>query len=171
MTGLAALGACPLRWMLEKRLGLRGRGRPLHAEEGPPRERYAGADFGTLVHNILQHWDFRADPAAAFEDAAKELRDRFGPLPEEALRLVDLFRIRRGMIACGIRRIARAGASRELVVEIFDPGLFSRKAPFARRDLRILGPRKAVALLPAGTEAPEAVLDHLKSRLPALGEA
>ena len=109
--------------------------------------------------------------AAAFDEAGKELRDRFGPLPEEALRLIDLFRIRRGMIACGIRRIARAPGSRELLVEILDPGLFSAKTPFGRRELRLLGPRKAVAILPAGAEAPLAALGHLKSRLMDLGEA
>ena len=71
VTSLALLASCPLRWLLEQRLGLRR----LFAERGeawiPERNEDApgGAAFGSLLHEILARWDFRTAPAEAFAAA------------------------------------------------------------------------------------------------------
>lgn len=71
VTGLTLLQACPLRWSLEKRAGLSGafsrRGDPFHSDPADPDASLSGASFGTLLHGILEDWDFRASAEDAFE--------------------------------------------------------------------------------------------------------
>ncbi len=73
VTSLALLHACPLRWLLERRYDLdgssRGLAEPFHAWEGAGDDGPAGASFGTDLHRILEHWDFRVEAEAAFEAA------------------------------------------------------------------------------------------------------
>ncbi len=73
VTSLSLLHACPLRWLLERRFDLdgssRGLAEPFHAREGADDEGPAGASFGTDLHRILEHWDFRAAPETAFDGA------------------------------------------------------------------------------------------------------
>ncbi|MBM4117108.1 hypothetical protein FJ251_05090 [bacterium] len=75
VTSLALLGSCPLRWLLERRLGL---GLVFRAEAEPwrpaPRAEFestgaGGAALGTALHAILERWDFRRPFAAAFTAA------------------------------------------------------------------------------------------------------
>lgn len=74
VTSLALLVSCPLRWLLERRLGLGGllseQGEPWLA--GEPRDdapAMGAAAFGSLLHRILERWDFHARPADAFDAA------------------------------------------------------------------------------------------------------
>ena len=49
----------------------------------------------------------RATQVSQIDDLATELTDRFGPLPDEALRLLDFSRLRALAIATGIDSITR----------------------------------------------------------------
>lgn len=75
VTSLALLGSCPLRWLLERRLGL---GLLFRADAEPWRpatreaiesEGAGGAALGTALHAILERWDFRQPFRAAFAAA------------------------------------------------------------------------------------------------------
>ena len=71
VTSLALLGSCPLRWLLERRLGLGLLFRP-DGESWTPAQRPAleseggGAALGSALHAILERWDFRRPCAEAF---------------------------------------------------------------------------------------------------------
>lgn len=75
VTSLALLGSCPLRWLLERRLGL---GLLFRADAEPWRpatrealesEGASAAALGTALHAILERWDFRLPFRAAFAAA------------------------------------------------------------------------------------------------------
>jgi hypothetical protein len=72
VTSLSLLGSCPLRWLLERRFGLRrlfeGRGEAWIPDEDRE-EGFGGAAFGSLLHAILERWDFHAEPQTAFDAA------------------------------------------------------------------------------------------------------
>ncbi len=99
----------------------------------------------------------------------EEMRDRFGRLPEEAARLLDMFRTRRRMMECGIQRIAlvapRARGTREIVIELFDPKLYAEAEPFVREELHFVSGTRAYLVLPKGTGDPDGIIRFLKSRL------
>jgi len=73
VTSLSLLHACPLRWTLERRYGLRGaaaeKGEPFHSVEGVEDGMPGGASFGTDLHRILERWNFRSPPEDAFNAA------------------------------------------------------------------------------------------------------
>ncbi len=94
VTSLALIESCPLRWLLERRLDA-GDLLPETGEARYPDERESGTGpggrgFGTLLHRILEAWDFHADARDAFEAACPgDLNPR---LRKEAERLlVPLF--------------------------------------------------------------------------------
>ncbi len=70
VTSLALLGSCPLRWMLERRLGLgllfRPDGESWTPAPRPALESEGGAALGSALHAILERWDFRRPCAEAF---------------------------------------------------------------------------------------------------------
>ncbi len=74
VTSLALLGSCPLRWLLERRLGLGLLFRP-DGESWTPAQRPAlesgggGAALGSALHAILERWDWRRPWAEAFARA------------------------------------------------------------------------------------------------------
>ena len=74
VTSLALLGSCPLRWLLERRLGLgllfRPDGEPWTPAARPALESEGGgAALGSALHAILERWDFRRPWAEAFARA------------------------------------------------------------------------------------------------------
>ncbi len=101
----------------------------------------------------------------AFREMKKELGDRFGRLPPEAARLVDLFHVRRLMLENGIRALTRAKGSREVYVDLFDRERFDERAPFEDVQMNRVSPFKAVIVLPKAKAEPERLLTYLKSRL------
>ena len=75
VTSLTLLGSCPLRWLLDRRLGLGQLFRP-DGEPWVPAPRAAleeggsgGAALGSALHAILERWDFRLPFDAAFARA------------------------------------------------------------------------------------------------------
>ena len=103
--------------------------------------------------------------AGEFDGMEEELKDRFGRIPAEASRLIDLFRVRRLMAANGIRRLTRAGRSRELVVDLFDTRRFDKRKPFGGRKVNRVSPSRVVLVLPKNALAGNDLLLYLKSRL------
>ena len=101
----------------------------------------------------------------------EELADRFGPPPADVERLLDVFRLRRRLLACGIRRLRRARGSREIIVELFRGELFEKEQPFRLDKLHVLAPTRIVLFLPPGVTEPDRVLAYLKSRLMKKGKA
>ncbi|MDP7021517.1 MAG: UvrD-helicase domain-containing protein [Candidatus Krumholzibacteria bacterium] len=89
VTGLTLLRSCPLRWLLERRLGLRGLSEALFEsyEERSERSAASGASFGSLLHGILENWDYRLPAEEAFEKATPG--DLEGELREEARRILS----------------------------------------------------------------------------------
>jgi len=100
-----------------------------------------------------------------FQALRDEIRDRYGPLPREVDRLVDLFEVRAAMERCGIRHLARVRDSQEVLVYLFDAQRYARSRPFRHARLNTISPEKAVLVLPRPVREPDAVLEFLKSQL------
>jgi transcription-repair coupling factor (superfamily II helicase) len=100
-----------------------------------------------------------------FRNMEEELEDRFGRLLPEVVRLIDVFRIRRRMLDCGIRRLTRARGSREVFVDLFDTERYGKRKPFNRAKLNTMTPTRAVLILPKGMTDPVDALGYLKSQL------
>jgi len=107
--------------------------------------------------------------AQCFRIMEDELEDRFGRIRPEVARLIDVFRIRRRMLACGIQRLTRARGSREVFIGLFDTERYGREMPLRHAKINTMTPTRAVLILPAGTSAPDDVLGFLKSQLKPAG--
>jgi len=107
----------------------------------------------------------RCKNTRAFADMKKELVDRFGRLPPETRRLIDLFHVRRLMIGAGIRALTRAKGSVELYVELFDREKFENRTLFKGAKMNQVSPFKAVLVLPKAKTDPHRLLAYLKSSL------
>ncbi len=101
----------------------------------------------------------------AFAEMKKELVDRFGRLPPETARLIDLFHVRRLMLEAGIRGLTRAKGSREVYVDLFDREKFEGRASFKGAKMNQVSPFKAVLVLPKAKTDPDRLLAYLKSSL------
>jgi transcription-repair coupling factor (superfamily II helicase) len=105
-----------------------------------------------------------AFPATQLEEVTNELRDRFGPIPEEAERFLSLKELELLAYRWGIDNI-RLEEDRFAVLSYRDDQLIHDLAGRHGRDLRIVDRRNAYLVLPErGLRGPELV-EFLKSVL------
>ena len=112
-----------------------------------------------------------ADSAEEVEEAAAEWRDRYGPLPEPALRLLKMARLRTEALRIGLDEILAARRELRLgPVELSDSEQvrLQRLAPagFVKP-----GPASGVLILPAPATPGEGALDYLLRFLPEMWPA
>ncbi len=98
------------------------------------------------------------------EELAEELRDRFGPLPEEAIRFISLKELELLAYAWGIDGI-RLEEDRFAVFSYTDDQRIHTLAGRYGRDLRIVDRRNAYLVLPVKTPTGPKLVDFLKSVL------
>jgi transcription-repair coupling factor (superfamily II helicase) len=97
------------------------------------------------------------------QELRDELRDRFGPLPEQAARLLD---VRELQLSAGFWRVDDIHLEDKFAVFGYkNAPKIRRLAKLVGSDLRIVDDRKAYLLLPRPQPAGDALIGHLKSVL------
>jgi transcription-repair coupling factor (superfamily II helicase) len=93
----------------------------------------------------------------------RELADRFGRVPEPALELLALFRLRRMVRLAGISSLLLDGFG-GIVISVSDEEAWSVRGPFSREELTTLSPGRWRYALPDSVRTPGQRLAHLLKR-------
>jgi transcription-repair coupling factor (superfamily II helicase) len=92
-----------------------------------------------------------------------ELVDRFGPVPEPAKELLDLFRLRRRVRLAGLTSVLTDGFG-GCIFTLGDPELWEEKTPFSRNELAPVSPGRWRLAWPESVQTAEERLRYLLDR-------
>ncbi len=96
---------------------------------------------------------------AELDALLEAVRDRFGPPPAELSTLASLFFLKHRLGGMGLDAIQRVDD--HLLCTLRDARAVERALKDTAVDLRVLSPRRALWMLPAGVRSPEEVLAHV----------